>query len=78
MYPAPDGGVKVAVKNLTLGIPRGQCFGLLGMNGAGKSTSLGALSGDIVPTQGEIFLNKFNLAVNPQYALLFHCFRCRF
>ncbi len=34
-YPAPK-GIKVAVKNLTLGIPRGQCFGLLGMNGAGK------------------------------------------
>lgn len=36
MYPAPRGGIKVAVKNLTLGIGRGECFGLLGMNGAGK------------------------------------------
>lgn len=35
MYPAPH-GIKVAVKNLTLGIARGECFGLLGMNGAGK------------------------------------------
>ena len=24
------------VKNLTFGVPRGQCFGLLGVNGAGK------------------------------------------
>lgn len=34
-YPAPH-GIKIAVKNLTLGIARGECFGLLGMNGAGK------------------------------------------
>lgn len=34
-YPAPH-GTKIAVKNLTLGIPRSECFGLLGMNGAGK------------------------------------------
>ncbi len=28
---------KRAVKNLTVGMPRGQCFGLLGINGAGKT-----------------------------------------
>jgi ATP-binding cassette subfamily A (ABC1) protein 3 len=27
---------KVAVNNMSLGIPPGQCFGLLGINGAGK------------------------------------------
>ena len=46
-YPAPKGGIKVAVKNMTLGIPRSECFGLLGMNGAGKvitSLSLSLLS----------------------------------
>jgi len=68
-YPAPNGGIKVAVKNLTLGIAKGECFGLLGMNGAGKSTSLGAMSGDITPTAGEIWLNGYNLASNPHDAL---------
>lgn len=38
-------GAKVAVKNTSLGIPRGECFGLLGINGAGKSTTLAILSG---------------------------------
>lgn len=65
-YPAP-GGIKIAVKNVTLGIPRSECFGLLGMNGAGKSTTLGALSGDIQPTQGEIWLNGYNLTTHPKY-----------
>jgi len=67
-YKAPH-GIKVAVKNLTLGIASGECFGLLGMNGAGKSTTLGALSGDIQPTQGDIWLNGFNLQTNPDDAL---------
>ena len=31
---------KVAVQNLWLGIPQGQCFGLLGINGAGKTIML--------------------------------------
>lgn len=60
---------KVAVQNLTLGIPQGQCFGLLGMNGAGKSTTLAALSGDTVPTAGEIYLNSYNLLTDPGHAL---------
>lgn len=44
VYPT-SGGAKVAVKNFSLGIPRGECFGLLGINGAGKSTVLAILSG---------------------------------
>ncbi len=35
----------MAVKSTSLGIPRGECFGLLGINGAGKSSTLGMLSG---------------------------------
>lgn len=62
------------MKNFTLGIGRGECFGLLGMNGASKvnnlipiSTTLAALSGDVVPAQGEIWLNGYNL--NAEYVL---------
>ena len=29
----------VAVNNLTFGVKNGECFGLLGVNGAGKTTS---------------------------------------
>ncbi|KAM9650814.1 LOW QUALITY PROTEIN: ATP-binding cassette sub-family A member 13 [Trichechus inunguis] len=41
-----------AVQDISLGIPRGECFGLLGVNGAGKSTTFKMLSGDIAPTSG--------------------------
>jgi ABC-type multidrug transport system ATPase subunit len=45
-------GGKVAVKTLSLGIPIGECFGLLGINGAGKTSALKVLTGDILPTSG--------------------------
>ncbi|MGH9468521.1 MAG: ABC transporter ATP-binding protein [Terriglobales bacterium] len=43
----------VAVENLTLEVGRGEVFGLLGSNGAGKSTSLKLLLGLVHPSAGE-------------------------
>ncbi|KAL5263173.1 hypothetical protein ACHWQZ_G008548 [Mnemiopsis leidyi] len=54
-------GSKVAVQNLTLGIPKNQCFGLLGINGAGKTTTFSMLTGDIPPTSGEAFIAGYDL-----------------
>ncbi|EAL60720.1 ABC transporter A family protein [Dictyostelium discoideum AX4] len=51
----------LAVYNTSLSIPKGQTFGLLGLNGAGKSTTLGCLSGEVIPSGGEIFVNGFNI-----------------
>jgi len=44
---------RVAVRNLTLEVPRGEVFGFLGPNGAGKSTSVKMLLGLVLPTSGE-------------------------
>lgn len=49
-------GSKVAVRRLTLEVPRGEVFGFLGPNGAGKSTSIKMLLGLITPTRGEAFV----------------------
>jgi ABC-2 type transport system ATP-binding protein len=46
-------GDKVAVRRLTLEVARGEVFGFLGANGAGKSTSVKMLLGLISPTSGE-------------------------
>ena len=35
-----------------------QCFGLLGVNGAGKSSTFKMLTGDTTVTGGDAFLNK--------------------
>lgn len=47
-------GSRLAVDNLTLTVPRGEVFGLLGHNGAGKSTAIGMMLGQVWPTSGEV------------------------
>jgi len=49
-------GNKVAVRNLSLTVQRGEIFGFLGPNGAGKSTSIKMLLGLVKPTSGEAFV----------------------
>lgn len=43
---------KVAVKNLTLYVERGEVFGFIGPNGAGKTTTMNVLLGFVPPTSG--------------------------
>lgn len=50
-----------AIDNLNLEIPSGKIFGLLGHNGAGKSTTLKSLVSVIVPEHGEIYVDGLNL-----------------
>jgi ATP-binding cassette subfamily A (ABC1) protein 3 len=52
---------QVAVCGLTAAIHKGEVFGLLGSNGAGKSTTLGILTSDIAPTSGEAYVNGFDI-----------------
>lgn len=54
-------GRKPAVDRLCLGIPRGECFGLLGVNGAGKTSTFRMLTGDTPITCGEAFLNHHSV-----------------
>ena len=49
-------GRRRAVSELGLRIPRGSVFGLLGQNGAGKSTTLRMVLGLVKPTGGDVLL----------------------
>jgi ATP-binding cassette subfamily A (ABC1) protein 1 len=60
VYPAST-GPKVAVQNLSFGIPTGECFGFLGINGAGKTTTLSILSGEFPPTAGDAWIAGFDI-----------------
>lgn len=47
-------GQRLAVDDVSLEVPRGEIFGLLGHNGAGKSTAIGMMLGQVWPTSGEV------------------------
>jgi ABC-2 type transport system ATP-binding protein len=49
-------GSVLAVNDLTIRIPQGEVFGLLGPNGSGKTTIMGLILGLIRPTAGSIRL----------------------
>ena len=49
-----------AVDNLSLHIKKGEVFALLGLNGAGKSTTIGILCGLIEKTSGTILIDNKN------------------
>ena len=51
----------MAVDKISFALDYGECFALLGVNGAGKSTTFKALTRDILPTSGEIVINGFNV-----------------
>lgn len=46
---------------MNFGLNTGECFALLGVNGAGKSTTFKSLTREIIPTSGLIKIGGFDL-----------------
>ncbi|MBC6356716.1 ABC transporter ATP-binding protein [Lactobacillus helsingborgensis] len=53
-----------AVKGINIEIKKGQITGLLGLNGAGKTTSIRMLSGELLPDEGTVFENNSPIEKN--------------
>ena len=51
-------GSRKLFEDVNLKFTNGNCYGVIGANGAGKSTFLRVLSGDLEPNKGEVFLGK--------------------
>ena len=51
-------GIRLLFDDVTLNLNKGNRYGLVGANGAGKSTFLKVLAGEEAPTLGEIILHK--------------------
>lgn len=51
-------GKRTLFEDVTLKFLPGNCYGLIGANGAGKSTFLKILSGEIEPQQGKVEIDK--------------------
>lgn len=57
-----------AVDNISLTIKKGEFIGFLGLNGAGKSTTMDMLTGCLDPTSGSIEICGFDIFKNPTEA----------
>ena len=62
-------GPRMAVDNLTLQVPAGEIYGLLGHNGAGKSTAIGMMLGQVWPTSGEVRICGHDVTAHRRHAL---------
>lgn len=58
-------GNLAAVNHLSFGVHHGECFGLLGVNGAGKTTAFRIITGDEVPSFGRAFGFRGSSERNP-------------
>ncbi|ETW03049.1 hypothetical protein H310_05479 [Aphanomyces invadans] len=54
-------GGKVGLKDLSVALPKGECFGYLGINGAGKTSTMKILTGDSLATSGSAMLGGFDI-----------------
>jgi ABC-2 type transport system ATP-binding protein len=62
-------GALLAVDDLSLDVPAGEIYGLLGHNGAGKSTAIGMMLGQVWPTSGDVRVCGFDIATRRREAL---------
>ncbi len=58
-------GALIAVNDLTLSVPAGQFFAVLGPNAAGKTTTLKILAGLMKPTSGTARVGGFDVQTHP-------------
>ena len=49
-------GDRALFENVSIQFTEGNCYGIIGANGAGKSTFLKILSGEIEPNKGEVVM----------------------
>jgi len=61
-------GDVTAVDGLSFEVTRGELFGLVGPDGAGKTTTLRILAGVLQPSEGDAIVNGISIARNPEAA----------
>ena len=57
--------VQWAVRDINFEILKNGIYGLLGSNGAGKSTTMNIMCGVLKPTRGNVFIKGINMRENP-------------
>ncbi len=61
-------GAVYALRDVSFSAPKGQVLGLLGQNGAGKTTALNILTGYLSATRGTVTIGGYDILKNPREA----------
>ena len=62
-------GAKPALRDVSFRVAKGEIHGLLGHNGAGKSTTLGIILGMVAPDAGDVTIGGVSVLANRSLAL---------
>lgn len=68
-YPRRKDKPVQAVASLDLAVPTGQVLGFLGANGAGKTTTIKMMCGLVLPSTGQVCLNRFDVTRQRRMAM---------
>ena len=61
-------GAHRALQEISFSVPKGQILGLLGQNGAGKTTAMNILTGCLAPSSGQVSIGGFDVITQPREA----------
>ncbi len=61
-------GVHKALDQVNFTVKKGQVLGLLGQNGAGKTTAMNIMTGCLAPSQGRVLLGGYDVLFQPKQA----------
>lgn len=61
-------GTHQALQEISFSVPKGQVLGLLGQNGAGKTTAMNILTGCLAPSSGTASIGGFDVLAAPRQA----------
>lgn len=59
----------LALNQFCLAVDKNECFGILGESGAGKTTAVRLMTGDLVPTAGHVWIEGYSLEEERSHVL---------
>lgn len=62
----------LAVDEICVSVTKQECFGLLGQNGAGKTSTFKMLTGDVIPTSGNAWMNGHDIQHEMKTVCILH------
>ncbi|XP_050340755.1 glucosylceramide transporter ABCA12-like [Bactrocera neohumeralis] len=67
------GSNHAAVCDVSFGVKEGEVMGLLGLNGAGKSTAIGIIAGETMATNGDAYVNHISVLDSASRSYIGYC-----